>query len=99
MQQIADMARVFKDFATTATGERAHRFFEFKDAMMPSMDQAALFHRTFAERGTILLESFEQWLKSQNRVAGKTSRPSKSSVRVGVGVYLVQDAPELGSLG
>jgi hypothetical protein len=99
IQQIADMARVFKDFAATATGERAHRFFEFRDGLMPSMDQAALFHRTFSERGTILLESFEQWLKSQRRVIGKSNRPSKSDVRVGVGVYLVQETPELSSLG
>jgi hypothetical protein len=59
--------------------------------MVPWADQAALFHRTFAERGAILIESFEQWLKSQSRSTRKPLRPPKSSVRVGVGVYLVQD--------
>jgi Family of unknown function (DUF6502) len=96
IQQITDFARVFKDFAATAAGGETQHFFGFKDAMIPSLDQAALFHRTFAERGAIMLESFEQWVKSQNRLAGKSSRSSKPSARVGVGIYLVQDNLEFG---
>jgi hypothetical protein len=89
------VAIVFRDFAATVAGpERdgnARGYFGFKDAVVPSVDQAALFQHTFAERGAILLESFEQWLKGQTRVAGKPSRSSNGSVRVGLGVYLVQD--------
>jgi hypothetical protein len=98
IQQIADFARVFKDFAATASGADAQPFFGFKDAMIPSVDQAALFHRTFAERGVILLESFEQWIKSQSRLVSKSRRSLKPSVRVGVGVYLVQDTLGLAPL-
>ena len=98
IQQIADFARIFKDFAATTTGGGEQRFFGFKDAMIPSLDQAALFHRTFAERSAILLASFEQWLQSQSRLVGKSRHSAKPSVRVGVGVYLVQDSLELGPL-
>ena len=58
---------------------------------MPSVDQAALFQHTFAERGAILLESFEQWLKGQTRVIKKIPRSTQANVRVGIGVYLVQE--------
>jgi len=97
MQQIAELARVFRDFAMTVTARESdsQKFFGFKDAMIPSLDQAALFHRTFSERGVILLESFEQWLKSQSRLVGKSIRTSKSRVRVGIGVYLLQDTSRL----
>jgi Family of unknown function (DUF6502) len=97
MQQIAELARVFRDFAATVTARESdsQKFFGFKDAMIPSLDQAALFHRIFSERGAILLESFEQWLKSQNRLVGKSMRTSKSRVRVGIGVYLLQDTSRL----
>jgi hypothetical protein len=95
IQQLSDVARVFRDFAATVAGtERegdARGFFGFKEALVPSVDQAALFQHTFAERGAILLESFDQWLKGQTRVMGRPLRSSNASVRVGVGVYLVQD--------
>ena len=101
IQQIADLAHIFSDFAATVTGAAAdgsaQKFFEFKDAIVPSVDQAALFHHTFAERGAFLLESFEQWLKSQGRSKAMAGRSSKSAVRVGVGVYLVQDTSESAS--
>ena len=99
IQQIADLTRIFKDFAATVTGVDAggksqRIYFGFKDATVPWADQAALFNRTFAERGAILLESFEQWIKSQSRTTRRPSRSSKSSIRVGVGVYLVQDGSD-----
>ena len=104
IQQIAELARIFRDFAATVTdveseGNSQRVYFGFKDAIVPWADQAALFHRTFAERGAILLESFEQWLKSQSRGTRKASRSSKTSVRVGVGVYLIQDTSQLNPQG
>jgi len=99
VQQLSDVARIFRDFATTvAEPERegsTRGYFGFKDAVVPSVDQAALFQHTFAERGAILLESFDQWLKGQTRVMTKPSRSTNGSVRVGVGVYLVQDGSKL----
>jgi hypothetical protein len=99
IHQIAELARVFKDFATTVVAAEAdsQKFFRFKEAVIPSLDQAALFGRTFSERGMILLESFEQWLNSQRRL-GKSMRSPKSGVRIGVGVYLVQDTSWLAPL-
>jgi hypothetical protein len=97
IQQIAELTRIFRDFAVTVTAREsdAQKFFGFKDAMIPSLDQAALFHRTFSERGVILLESFEQWLQSQSRLDGKSMRTAKPNVRVGIGVYLLQDTSRL----
>src|SRR6202451_4576695 len=66
MEQLFDVARAFRDFAATVSGEHglnAQGFFGFKEGTVPSADQAALFQRTFAERGAILLDSFEQWRK------------------------------------
>jgi len=102
IQQLSDVALVFRDFAATVAGpdrEGNAGYFGFKDAVVPSVDQAALFQHTFAERGAILLESFEQWLKGQTRVTGKPPRSSNGSVRVGVGVYLVQDDSKLDASG
>jgi hypothetical protein len=103
IQQLSDVARVFRDFAATVAGaERegnARGYFGFKEAVVPSVDQAALFQHTFAERGAILLESFEQWLKGQTRITGKPLRSTNASVRVGVGVYLVQDSSKLDASG
>jgi hypothetical protein len=98
IQQIADLAHILRDFAATVTaveseGNSKRMYFGFKDAIVPWADQAALFQRTFSERGGILLESFEQWLKSQNRNTQTAVGSTKSSVRIGVGVYLIQDSP------
>jgi len=100
MEQLFDVARAFRDFAATVSGEHglnAQGFFGFKEGTVPSADQAALFQRTFAERGAILLDSFEQWRKGQTRVTGKSPRAGRGPVRVGVGVYLIQDKTTLGS--
>jgi hypothetical protein len=102
IQQLSDVALAFKDFAATVAAPdregNAQGYFGFKDAVVPSVDQAALFQHTFAERGAILLESFEQWLKGQTRVTGGRPRPTNGSVRVGVGVYLVQDNSKLDAI-
>jgi hypothetical protein len=96
IQQLSDVARIFKDFAATVAGNdqdgNSRGFFGFKDAVVPSLDQAALFQHTFAERGAILLESFEQWQKGQTRPLSRTLPSPKSKVRIGLGVYLVQDS-------
>jgi hypothetical protein len=96
IQQLSDVARIFRDFAATVAGNdqdgNSRGFFGFKDAVVPSLDQAALFQHTFAERGAILLESFEQWQKGQTRPLSRTLPSPKSKVRIGLGVYLVQDS-------
>lgn len=96
IQQLADLARIFRDFATTVAGNdregKSQGFFGFKDAVVPSLDQAALFQHTFAERGAILLESFEQWQKGQARSLKRTLPSPNAKVRVGLGVYLIQDS-------
>lgn len=94
MEQLLDVARAFRDFAATVSNEHGlntRGFFGFKEGLVPSTDQAALFQRTFSERGANLLDSFEQWRKGQTRVSGKSARAGHAPVRVGVGVYLVHD--------
>jgi hypothetical protein len=99
VQQLSDVARIFTDFAATVAGDNqeghSRGFFGFKDAVVPSLDQAALFQHTFAERGAILLESFEQWQKGQTRPLSRALPSTKAKVRVGLGVYLVQDRSKL----
>ena len=76
IQQLSHFAMIFRDFAATVAGNEDGKFrgfFGFKDAVVPSLDQAALFQHTFAERGAILLESFEQWQKGQSRPSRKTN--------------------------
>ena len=96
IQQLSDVARIFRDFAATVAANdqegSSRGFFGFKDAVVPTLDQAALFQHTFAERGAILLESFEQWQKGQTRTLRRTLPSTKAKVRVGLGVYLVQDS-------
>ena len=100
-QQLSAVASAFNDFAGTVIGteqaNNARGFFGFKDAVVPSVDQAALFQHTFAERGAILLENFEQWLKTQTRSARKSPGAENKNVRVGVGVYLVQQSHKANS--
>jgi hypothetical protein len=95
LEQLSEITRTFKDFAATVSesgrGENQQSFFGFKESTVSSPDQAALFQRTFAERGANLLDSFEQWRKGQKRVSGKSRRIGSSGVRVGIGVYLIQD--------
>ena len=95
LQQIGYFAHILSDFAATVTDanlpDRPQRFFAFKDASVPTVDQASLFQRTFSARSTILLESFEQWLRGQNRTPTKISRESKAAIRIGLGIYLVQE--------
>lgn len=98
MEQLLDVARAFGDFAATVSsvhGLNTQGFFGFKEGTVPSTDQAALFQRTFAERSANLLDSFEQWRKGQTRVSGKLARSGRAPVRVGVGVYLIQDRKTL----
>lgn len=96
VQQLSDVTRIFRDFAATVAGNdrggNSQGFFGFKDAVVPSLDQAALFQHTFAERGAILLESFEQWQKGQTRPLRRSVPSTNAKVRVGLGVYLVQDS-------
>ncbi len=102
MEQLLDVARAFRDFAATISSEHglnARGFFGFKEGTVPSTDQAALFQRTFAERGANLLDSFEQWRKGQTRVSGQSPRAGHAPVRIGIGVYLINDNTTLNPIG
>lgn len=88
-QHMLEAARLLGDFASTL----AHRpskgtvppFFGYRDCAITSLDDSALFQRTFSRRAAALLESFEQWQGSRREV----HRPHASRGRVGIGVYLV----------
>jgi hypothetical protein len=89
--QLTELARLFSDFANAVapspTSTDSPVFFGFKDSSVASEESASLFHRTFARRAATILESMEQWVKRQS---GTTPGRSKA-IRVGLGVYLVND--------
>jgi hypothetical protein len=89
--QLTELARLFSDFANAVspspTSTDSPVFFGFKESSVASEESASLFHRTFARRAATILESMEQWVKRQS---GATRGRSKA-IRVGLGVYLVND--------
>jgi len=94
-QQMAEFGRWLKDFANTLQEVFGPKdpppFFGFKDSVLTSPHQAALFQRTFAKRAATLLEGMDQWLAHQNKHKPSKSAEPKSKTRVGLGVYLVQE--------
>jgi hypothetical protein len=90
--QLAELAKIFGDFAATASrptgSENAPVFFGFRESSVPSQEQASLFNRTFSRRAAMMLESIEQWVTRQRRVRPRVGGPSK---RIGLGIYLVDD--------
>ena len=98
-QVLSDLARLFPDFANTVTEQRRSTvptlFFGFRDSIVSSSDQAALFHRTFSRRATAVLQGVDQWIaiQSQGR-SDKSAAGRGNKYRVGIGVYLVQSECE-----
>jgi hypothetical protein len=92
-EQLFELARILSDFANTVspnpTSTEFPAFFGFKESSVSSEKSASLFHRIFARRAATILESMEQWVKRQG---GTTSRRSKA-IRVGLGIYLVNETP------
>lgn len=103
--QIADLARLLRDFASTAQQAVIPRkvplYFGFRDCVVNSEEQAAIFQRVFSHRAASLLESTHQWMrqsrgiqkrtKSRAAPSGKNSAAGKDLFRIGLGVYLVQE--------
>lgn len=94
-QDLAEVARLLEDFMSTVSHKRAGEvppaFFAFKDSILYPRDQAARFERVFSNRAAALMDSFDQWIASQSN-KGIQVRQSHSVARVGVGVYLINDA-------
>ena len=93
-EHMADLARLFPDFAYTVSSQHAKLgrpiFFAFKDSFVDSPDQAAKFQRSFSNRAAVLLQGVEQWIASQNKIRQLKSAGGNERHRVGIGVYLVQ---------
>ena len=98
-EHMADLARLFPDFAHTVSPQHAKIrhpiFFGFKDAIVDSPDQAAKFQRAFSNRAAIMLQGVEQWVASHNKTRQLKSATGSEKCRVGIGVYLVQGSGEL----
>jgi hypothetical protein len=90
--QLADLARLFEDFAFAIVRPKltseAPSFFGFKDSIVPSVSDAAFFMSRFSRRAAALLEDFQQW-SAARRLASSMS-PGQAGVRVGFGVYLLR---------
>jgi len=97
-EHLTDLSRLFGDFADTVSPEHPPvgrpLFFGFKDSMVDSMDQAAMFQRTFSSRALAMLQGVQQWHISQDQNRPLRSGAGAKRVRVGVGVYLVQRSIE-----
>jgi Family of unknown function (DUF6502) len=89
-QHMLEVARLLGDFAGTVaqstSKSKEPAFFGYRDCIVPSTDDAALFQRTFSRRAVALLESFDQWHGSRR----DPHRSHGSKARVGIGVYLVR---------
>lgn len=88
-QQAIELARLFSDFADTATqplnGVKPPAYFGFRECAALPPQEVARFVRTFARRGSALLDSVDQWLAS----CRNGRQASTDQGRVGLGVYLV----------
>jgi Family of unknown function (DUF6502) len=98
-QHMLEVARLIGDFARTIaeshlTGSPS-TFLGYKDCIVASSGDAALFQRAFSRRAAALLESFDQWRGSR----GEVRKHSDSSSRVGIGVYLVRKSVLASPLG
>lgn len=94
-QHILELSRAFADFVSTVGEEQLaqsqRNFFGFKESTVCSSKTAARFQRTFSNRASALLESVEQWFASQ-ALKAQTPPANKGVNRVGIGVYLVNEA-------
>lgn len=93
---LTEFSRLLGDFARTAQQVSAPHdpplFFGFRDSKVQSQHQAALFQRTFSQRAAALLASIEQWAaRQQDNPKPTKSVHSRRKIRVGLGVYLLQD--------
>ena len=97
-EHIADLARLFPDFANTVGSNCADSsrplFFGFRESVVDSSDEAVRFQRTFSHRAAVLLQGVEQWIDGQNQARWIKSATGKEECRVGIGVYLVQGRPD-----
>ena len=88
---VLEVTRLLGDFASTiAKSPTAGNapFFGYKDCIIPSPNDAALFRRAFSRRAAALLGSFDQWQLSRRKIR----KSSDKSAHVGIGVYLVSKA-------
>jgi hypothetical protein len=88
---VLEVTRLLGDFASTVAQPPAAGsppFFGYKDCIIPSPNDAALFRRSFSRRAAALLGSFDQWQLSR----GKIRKSSDKGTHVGIGVYLVSKA-------
>jgi hypothetical protein len=93
---LAEFAHLLRDFVDTTSQviqpNRAPLYFGFRDSVITTESQAALFQRTFARRAATLLASVEEWRARQaDGSMATTRRRGGSATRVGLGVYLVQN--------
>jgi hypothetical protein len=93
-EHMAELARLFPDFANAVSPEcppdGRPLFFGFRDSVVDSLDQAALFQRTFSNRALAMLQGVHQWLVSQDQNRPISTGQGGKRVHVGIGVYLVQ---------
>jgi hypothetical protein len=95
-QNMTELARLLSDFVNTVgekqAGEAPPIFFSFRDAALSTRDQAARFERVFSNRAAALLEGFDHWMATQCSKETDAVLKGNSQARVGVGVYLVNEA-------
>jgi hypothetical protein len=97
--QLAELARVLTDFASTAsrTGSKQDPpgFFGLRESLVSTEEQASLFHRTYSRRAALMLESIEQWAANQRNARPRPRVERAKKRRIGLGIYLISDSVRL----
>lgn len=88
-QHLAEIAGLLADFAGTISQHNSNgnspTYFGYRDFDAASMDDAALFDRTFSRRAAALLDGFDQWKAGRENARSASSKKK----RIGLGIYLI----------
>lgn len=91
--ELADLAKLFEDFAFAAArpnpSSQAPSFFAFKDSTVSSTADGAYFMRRFSRRAAAFVEDFQQWSVTHGSSRSASSQTDEA-IRVGLGVYLLR---------
>lgn len=99
---VAEAANRVRDLGATLVENIEHPespiFVGFRDLRGLTEDEAALFQVTFSERASSLVDGVGRWRTSQAHLGNREGRKSKAGIRVGLGVFLIDERSPAGEV-